>query len=227
MAYLKNTAGQNLGFAMVAVADGSSLTGASVTARRSIDGAAQAACTGTVSEKGNGQYNLALSQADTNGDVVSYLFTATGAVPVEKTIAFGVSSGSGGGTMVFNWGSYSVDSLANGVTLNSGGTLDLTPIDLAGKSAVQISISGNMPSLQASPTTGFYLAVRQDTDGTHYEGFAAALVKRTIPITDDGAGSFRHVETLLARDVALFTPSLLNTTNRALSNIVVRVKNAT
>lgn len=84
--YVKNLAGQYMGFCLVNASDGSALTGATVTAVRSIDGGAQAACTGTVSEKGNGQYVLALSQADTNGNDISYLFTATGAVPVEKTI---------------------------------------------------------------------------------------------------------------------------------------------
>jgi hypothetical protein len=78
----KNVSGQYLYFALINATTGAALTGATVTARRSIDGAAQAACTGTVSEPGNGQYQLALSQADTNGNDIGYLFTATGAIPV-------------------------------------------------------------------------------------------------------------------------------------------------
>ena len=81
----KNVAGQYLYFALVNATTGAALTGATVTARRSIDGAAQAACTGTVSEPGNGQYQIALSQADTNGNNIGYLFTATNAVPVSIT----------------------------------------------------------------------------------------------------------------------------------------------
>lgn len=227
MSYLKNTAGQHLGFALVSAADGSALTGATVTARRSIDGGAQASCTGTVSEKGNGQYNLAMSAADTNGDAASYLFTATGAVPVEKTIAFGTSGGGGGSTMVFNWGSFSTDSLANGVTLAAGATLNLTAIDLAGKSACQLSISGTMPSTPASPVKGLILAARQDADGTNYEGAPAAPGKREISIADDGSGSFRQVETFLARDFAKILPSLRNVSNRDIANLVVRFKVAT
>lgn len=84
--YRKNTAGQHLGFCLVKASDGTALTGASVTARRSIDGAAQASATGSVTELGNGQYDFAPSQADTNGNQVSFLFTASTAVPVEKTI---------------------------------------------------------------------------------------------------------------------------------------------
>jgi hypothetical protein len=81
----KNAAGQYLYFALVNATTGAALTGATVTARRSIDGSAQAACTGTVSEPGNGQYQIALSQADTNGNNIGYLFTATNAIPVSIT----------------------------------------------------------------------------------------------------------------------------------------------
>lgn len=84
--YVKNLASQFIGFCLVNASDGSALTGATVTAVRSIDGSAQAAVTGSVTEKGGGQYVLALSQADTNGNDISFLFTAAGAVPVEKTI---------------------------------------------------------------------------------------------------------------------------------------------
>jgi hypothetical protein len=78
----KNVSGQYLYFALVNASDGSALTGATVTAKRTIDGGSQNAATGTVNEPGNGQYELALSQADTNGNNIGFLFTATSAVPV-------------------------------------------------------------------------------------------------------------------------------------------------
>lgn len=84
--YRKNTAGQHLGFGLVVASTGAALTGATVTAYRVVDGAAQAAATGTVTEKGNGQYDFAPSAADLNGNQVSFLFTASTAVPVEKTV---------------------------------------------------------------------------------------------------------------------------------------------
>lgn len=86
--YRKNTAGQFIYFALVNAASGAALTGATVTAYRSLDNAAQASATGTTTELGNGQYRFDLSQADTNGDYGSFLFIATGAVPVEKTVVF-------------------------------------------------------------------------------------------------------------------------------------------
>jgi hypothetical protein len=78
--YRRNVAGQFIYFTLLD-ASAAPVIGATVTARRSIDGPTQAACTGTVSECGNGQYVLAASQADTNGNNIGYLFTATGAVP--------------------------------------------------------------------------------------------------------------------------------------------------
>lgn len=86
--YIKNTASQNLPFCLVNATTGAALTGATVTAKRCLDGAAQASMTGTVSETAGGQYNMALSQADTNADTGGYLFTATSAIPVHITIAF-------------------------------------------------------------------------------------------------------------------------------------------
>lgn len=94
--YRKNTAGQSVGFVLVNASTGAAITGATVTVRRALDTGAQASATGTVTELGNGQYRFDLSQADTNGDEGSYLFTATNAVPVEKTLVFTAANPSDG-----------------------------------------------------------------------------------------------------------------------------------
>lgn len=94
MSYIKNASGQSLGFCLVN-SSGVAVTGATVTAKRSIDMGGQATATGSVTELGNGQYCLCLSQADSNGDNITFLFTATGAVPVEKTIVTCNSSQNG------------------------------------------------------------------------------------------------------------------------------------
>jgi hypothetical protein len=54
---------------------------------RTIDGASQASMTGTITETANGQYQMALSQADTNGNDVAWLFTYTGAIAVNFNVA--------------------------------------------------------------------------------------------------------------------------------------------
>jgi hypothetical protein len=82
----KNVSGQHLGFCLINATTGAALTGATVTVSRVIDGGTQATATGTVAEKGGCQYDFAPSQADTNGNQISFLFTAPGAIPVEKTI---------------------------------------------------------------------------------------------------------------------------------------------
>src|SRR4051794_419087 len=82
----KNVASQYLYFALVNATNGAALTGATVTGKRAIDGAAQASVTGTISEEAGGQYKIALSQADVNGNNIGYLFTATNAVPVNLSV---------------------------------------------------------------------------------------------------------------------------------------------
>jgi hypothetical protein len=86
--YRKNTASQYIYFVLVKATDGTALTGATVTAYRALDNGSQASATGTTTELANGQYRFNLSQADTNADYGSYLFTAATAVPVEKTVVF-------------------------------------------------------------------------------------------------------------------------------------------
>jgi hypothetical protein len=86
--YRKNTASQYIYFVLVKASDGTALTAATVTAYRALDNGSQASATGTTTELANGQYRFNLSQADTNADYGSYLFTAATAVPVEKTVVF-------------------------------------------------------------------------------------------------------------------------------------------
>jgi hypothetical protein len=86
--YRKNVASQYVYFCLVNSSTGAALTGATVTAYRALDNAAQATATGTTTELANGQYRFNLSQSDTNANNGSYLFTASGAVPVEKTVVF-------------------------------------------------------------------------------------------------------------------------------------------
>jgi len=92
--YLKNTASQFIGFTAINASTGATMTGTTgFAAYRVIDGGAQASATGSVTDKTNGQYSFALSQADTNGNDISILFTMTGMVAVEKTFLTVASPG--------------------------------------------------------------------------------------------------------------------------------------
>jgi hypothetical protein len=74
----KNTALANFPFLMVLASDditpGTSLT---VTATRSIDGGAFAACANSVTEIANGWYKISLAASDLNGDTIALRFTAS------------------------------------------------------------------------------------------------------------------------------------------------------
>lgn len=77
---VKNTALAAFPFLMIDSADHiSPKTGLTVTATRSLDGAAFAACANAVSEVSNGVYKISLAAADLNADTVMLKFTATGA----------------------------------------------------------------------------------------------------------------------------------------------------
>ncbi len=83
----KNTALANFMFLMVDATDGQTAeTGLTVTATRSIDGAAFGACANAVSEIGVGMYKINLAAADLNGDVITFRFAATGALDRFVTI---------------------------------------------------------------------------------------------------------------------------------------------
>ncbi len=75
---VKNAGLSNFEFAMVDTT-GVPRTGLTVTAQRSIDGGSFGACSNSVSEVSNGIYKINLSAGDTNGNVITLRFTATGA----------------------------------------------------------------------------------------------------------------------------------------------------
>jgi hypothetical protein len=75
----KNQALNAFGFLMTDSTNHNPATGKTVTATRSIDGAAFGAGTiGSVTEVSNGMYKVDLGAGDRNGNVVTYRFTATG-----------------------------------------------------------------------------------------------------------------------------------------------------
>lgn len=77
---LKNTALAGFEFEMIDSSDHfSPKTGLTVTAERSIDGAAYASCANSASEVSDGTYTIDLDASDLNGNLITFKFTATGA----------------------------------------------------------------------------------------------------------------------------------------------------
>lgn len=76
----KNVALAKFAFLMIDSADHvTPKTGLTVTAQRSLDGGAFAACANAVVELSSGWYNIDLAATDTNANVIAFKFTATGA----------------------------------------------------------------------------------------------------------------------------------------------------
>jgi hypothetical protein len=79
----KNVAGQKVGCQMVSASDGSAFTG-SVTVAVTVDAGTQATGSvgsGACTHEGNGYHTYAPAQAETNGDLLAFTFTGTGAIP--------------------------------------------------------------------------------------------------------------------------------------------------
>jgi hypothetical protein len=77
----KNVAGQNFTFCLVSTTTGLGVPGATVSVTVVKDSGAQAAGTGTVTNKGTGQYSYAPAQAETNAADVGFMFSASGCIP--------------------------------------------------------------------------------------------------------------------------------------------------
>ena len=82
----KNTSGQFVYFALVAVADGTAHTGQTPTGLVSINETAQTGMGGSIAELAGGQYKMVLSQGDTNGDEIGYYITNSGSIPVSISV---------------------------------------------------------------------------------------------------------------------------------------------
>lgn len=77
VAVKKNTALANFMFFMVLASDSvTPATGLTITAERSLDGAAFAACANAITEMSAGWYKISLATTDLNGDTVAFKFTA-------------------------------------------------------------------------------------------------------------------------------------------------------
>ena len=76
---IKNSALANFEFLMVSNDHFTPKTGLTITAERSINGAAFGAMANSAVEVSDGIYKIDLAAADTNGDIITYKFSAPGA----------------------------------------------------------------------------------------------------------------------------------------------------
>ena len=162
--FRKNTAGQYMGLVAINATTGATMTGtAGFAAYRVLDGGAQAAATGTVTDKGNGQLSFALSQADTNGNDCSILFTMTGMIAVEKTFVTTACDP----TTATNFGITALPAVASGaagaiITSGTGtaqlsvasGLVTLAPVTHTGAVIPTVTTLTNLPAITTDWLTG-------------------------------------------------------------------------
>jgi hypothetical protein len=87
MSFEKGKAVNGFTFALISRADGSAIITGTVNGFVTIDGGVQQALTNTPAHEGNGQWSVALTAPEMNGDIVGLLFTHVDAVPAQLTIA--------------------------------------------------------------------------------------------------------------------------------------------
>lgn len=85
--YFHRSTAYDLPFLLISSTTGAGLTGATVTGKRCLDGAAQESVSGSIAELGNGQYLFEGTADDFAAtDVIGLFFTASGAMPVHFAI---------------------------------------------------------------------------------------------------------------------------------------------
>ncbi len=87
--FFKNTAGQKVGAQLISATDGSAFTGA-VTVAVTVDAGTQAAGSvgsGACTHEGGGYHTYAPAQAETNGELLAFTFSGSGAVPTTTQIS--------------------------------------------------------------------------------------------------------------------------------------------
>ncbi len=178
--YRKNTTGQYLYFGLVVASTGAALTGASPTGVRSIDGGSQGAVTGTITDKGNGQYEIALSAADTNGNDIGFLFTASTAVPVSISIITTAANP----TDSVRFGLTALPNAAAGATgglplsADSSGRVTIAPSQIQiKKNTALANFEFPMYSTSGTLTTGLTVTATRSIDGAAFGACANSVTE--------------------------------------------------
>jgi len=87
MSFEKGKSVNGFTFALISKATGNAIMSGTVNGYVTVDGGEQQSLANTPDHEGNGQWSVALTAAEMNGDIVGLLFTHIDAVPVQFTIA--------------------------------------------------------------------------------------------------------------------------------------------
>lgn len=182
----KNVASQNFTFCMVSATTGAADASATVTVKVTKDNGTQASGGGTVTNSGNGQYNYAPTQAETNATDVGFLMTATGDIPVNYD--FHTDPGV---ILTAGTGSNQI-SLASGLvtvgTNNDKTGYSLTQTFPTNFSSLAITAGGAVTVGTNSDKTGYSLTQSFPSNFASLSITAAGLVSVTSNIKKNAAG---------------------------------------
>lgn len=140
----KNVASQKIGCQMVSATDGSAFTSA-VTVSVTVDAGTQATGSvgsGACTHEGNGYHTYAPAQAETNGDLVAFTFTGTGAVPatVQVYTSFPQTGDAYAETQNGTYGLSAIESLVDDIGA-AGAGLSAIPWNAAWDAEVQSEVA--------------------------------------------------------------------------------------
>lgn len=154
----KNVASQHIKFVLVSATTGGADSGATVTVKVAKDAGAQASGGGTVTNLGNGQYDYAPTQGETNATDVGFLFTATGDIPVHADFHTDVVDANALPSVnVADWNAVSLGAtnpLPNAVAGAAGGLWILGANAAATTTLTGVAASGASPATAALSLTG-------------------------------------------------------------------------
>lgn len=173
--FLKNVAGQRVTGTIVTDA------GAKVTASAKIvltlDGGAQANGTGTLTHLGNGQWDYAFTQAETNADVIGFYFDATtndgfGSAGTIYTALYALTVDANGRIDVGSW-------LGQAVTLNPNNVPNVAVKEWEDST---VATSGGLPDVNTKTIT---------TDAVNAAALATDAVTEIVAAIPSDTGSFQ------------------------------------
>ena len=148
----KNQSGQYVYFTLVTALSGYAATGMSgqISGRKSLDGlSGMIVLSGNIIELGGGSYRANLYDFDTNGNQVGFLFTCSGAVPVQYQ--FDMVDGLSSGHLFLGSGSITSGLIASGIVFVASGPNVVVPT--ATLSGVQ-PISGTTVAVPIASISG-------------------------------------------------------------------------
>jgi hypothetical protein len=190
----KNVAGQNFTFALINASTGAALTGATVTVYVTKDGGAQATGAGTVTGQGNGQYNYAPTQSETNAADVGFLCTASGAIPCNLDFHTDQVDGSGlvkvdledvGGTALATHASGLVPAdlrdIAGSAVSTTAAQLGVNVVEYNGQTAA--TDGNNLPKVDVEDINGNALAAQALNNSTNSICWGTASGGSTTTVT--------------------------------------------